>query len=206
MVLTEEIEFIRRACGELGQARLTAFSTAAVNRVLTVYQVYGEKHSDIRGHDRAHAALVAIVRLLRRQPGVTKERVERDVDAAVAVAEGDLALVRERPDFGVAEAVAAEAISAVLFALIGWRQSSVEDCFNAAMTALEVDSVWAEETAEDVVLWDELTSHYSLQVRDIGELSDGDESDELKRYRAITSRAEREAMLYMSRMEALFKA
>lgn len=203
MLSTEEIELVRRRCAELSEAELTAFSLAAVHRVLPGYQVYGEVHAEIRGPGSAHDALVAVSRLLRGQGSVTREKVMPKVDKALTDLESDLAKIAPGAVFGLAEAVAVEVATAVSLALKGWKDSSAEDQFQAAMGALEVDSVWAEGTADEVVSWDRLVAHHQQQVRDLEELRSVDRADASGTFRTIAYRAEREGMPYLNGMELL---
>ncbi|KOV90009.1 hypothetical protein ADL03_01110 [Nocardia sp. NRRL S-836] len=203
MLSTGEINVIRRGCSELDNSGLTAFTLAAVHRVLPVYQVYTEMNKTVRGHGPAHDALVAIARLLRRKGGLTPEKVKPVVDAALAGLESDLSKINRRAEPNLPEAVAVEVITAVTAALNGWKTSSFDERFQAAMSALEVDSLWAEETAGEVVPWERLTTQFQQQVRDLDELRSVDSATAADIYRTVSYRAEREGLPYLYGMEEL---
>lgn len=201
----DEIDVIKRMCGELDDTGLTAFSLAAVHRVLPVYQVYAEVNTATRGHGSAHDALVAIARLLRGEGDLTSEKVRPSVDVALADMESDLSRIQGRSEVDLPEAIAVEVVTAVWAALSGWKNSSVDERFQAAMGALEVDSVWAEGTAAEVVSWDRLVTQYQQQVRDLEELRSSDLATAAGTYRTVAYRSEREGMPYLDGMEELMK-
>ncbi|MCX2955425.1 hypothetical protein [Lentzea sp. NEAU-D7] len=205
MLSTSEIDVIRRGCGELDEAGLTAFSLAAVHRVLPVYQVYGEMVRAARGHGPAHDALVAIARLLRGEGGLTSEKVRPVVDAALAGLGSDLSRIHGQSKFDLPEALAVEVVTAVTAALNGWKNASVDERLQAATGALEVDSVWSEGTAGETVSWERLTIQYQQQVRDLEELRSIDPTTAASTCRTIAYRSEREGMPYLDGMEELMK-
>ncbi|MGZ3145274.1 hypothetical protein ACVDFE_25400 [Lentzea chajnantorensis] len=205
MLSTNEIDVIRRGCSELDETGLTVFSLAAVHRVLPVYQVYTEMNKTVRGHGPAHDALVAIARLLRREGGLTPEKVRPVVDAALAGLKSDLSKINRRAELNFPEAVTVEVIAAVTAALNGWKTSSFDECFQAVMGALEVDSLWAEETVDEVVSWERLATQFQQQVRDLDELRSVEPATAVNIYRTVSYRSEREGMPYLDGMEELAK-
>lgn len=189
----DRIGSIRKVCGELDVVGLTAFTVAAVHRVLPAYQVYGEVHADIRGHRAVHDALVAIPRLLRRQPGVTRPQVARAVDTALTGASRDLAVLRGRTPPGLAESMAAEVISAAVLVLNSWKSPSSEGCAQAVITALAVDDAWSGG----------VQVHYGQLLRDARELAAAGGPGSPDSYLALLSRAERESEVHLQRMKSL---
>jgi hypothetical protein len=202
---TGEIDVIRRGCDELDETGLTAFSLAAVHRVLPIYQVYSETHRAVKGHGLAHDALVAIARLLRGEGGLTFEKVRSVADAAMEGLESDLSKIHGRSEFGLPEAVTVEVVTAVTAALNGWKNSSADERFQSVMSALEVDSVWAEETAGETVSWDRLATQYQQQLRDLEALRSVDPANATGTYMTVAYRSEREGMPYLDGMEELMK-
>ncbi|GGP87524.1 hypothetical protein GCM10010185_71460 [Saccharothrix coeruleofusca] len=193
MLSVDRIGLIRKVCGELDVVSLTAFAVAAVHRVLPVYRIYGEVHPDIRGHEAAHDALAAIPQLPRRLPGVTRGRVARKVEIALAGASRDLGVVRWRTRPDVAESMVAEVISAVVLVLNSWKSPSVEGCCQAVVTALAVDAAWGDDSRV----------HYGQLLRDARELSRPEGFDLPDAYRALLFRAQQESAVHLQRMRSL---
>lgn len=193
MLSVDRIGSIRKACGELDVVALTAFAVAAVHRVLPAYRVYGEVHADVRGHRAVQDALVAIPRLLRRQPGVTRPRVARAVDTALTGASRDLAVVRGRTPPGPAESMAAEVISAAVLVLNSWKSPSAEGYAQAVITALAVDAAWARG----------MRVHCGQLLRDARELAVAGGPGSPDSCLALLVRAEQEGEVHLQRMTSL---
>jgi hypothetical protein len=205
MLSKDEIDRVGLLCAQLGPSRSVAFSLAAGHRTLPVYQVYAEQARGVHGYGATHDAMIGIWRVLRGRPGATAAAAASQAEVAVARATADCERIQESNDFGVAESLAVESISAALFALNSFLASSSDDCYSAAMSALEVDSVWAEADADrpdssGVVDWAILRRHYEQQTRDLEALLDAADSALTEVLREIQFRAESEGMYYLTRM------
>jgi hypothetical protein len=172
MLSKEEIDRVGLLCAQLALPRSVAFSLASAHRTLPVYQAYAERTRGLRGYGATHDAMIGIWRLLRMRPGATATEAASRAEAAAARARADFEKIQESSDFGVPESLAVESISAALCAFNGFLESSSGECRNAAVSALEVDSVLAEADADQpdssgVIDWAPLRRHYEQQVRDL---------------------------------------
>ena len=96
-----------------------------------------------------------------------------------------------------------------MIALRGFVDQSREVVLHAALGALEVDSVWAENEAdgpesEGVVHWDRLAAHHRQQVRDVDALTEVVEGNEGLVFREMYMRVGSEALTYVNVMRDLF--
>ncbi|MFJ4833602.1 hypothetical protein ACIP79_27375 [Streptomyces sp. NPDC088747] len=208
MLTKEEIGRIEAACGELALERVFVLSLAAAHRTLPVYQAYSEAHAGLKGYGLVHDGLVGAWRVLRARPGASAVELAPRLEAAIRSAESDLESINMIAEFGLAEALAVESISAANLALRAFLEESRSSAFNAVVGALEVDSVWAEGEAERSgsegdVSWDRVMTHYGQQVRDIDLLSGVDNSDQNRLFGDIAMCAEREGMPFLVQMRKL---
>lgn len=155
-----------------------------------------------------HAAAVGIWRVLRGKSGASWAELGPRIEAAIREGESDLDRINNREEFGLLESLASESISSAMFALNGCMNYSRSDLFNAAMSALEIDSIQAEEEVEregsvEVISWNGPRGHYRQQVRDLEELSSFDESDEIQIFDRIWNRVEFEGLPFMEKMRSL---
>jgi hypothetical protein len=212
MLSRDEISRVGSLCAQLGPSEYVAFSLASAHRTLPVYQAYAEQAHGLYGYGVTHDAVIGVWRLLRGRAGATAAGVGSQADIAIARATADREKIQELSDFGVPEALAVESISAALFALSAFRGSSSDYACKAAMSALEIDSVWAEADADrpdssGVVDWAPLRRHYEQQARDLEALSNVDDpgiSEAL--LGEIQFRAESEGLYYLNRMREAVSA
>jgi hypothetical protein len=207
MLTREEIGRIESACLEGDLTRILAFSLSSAHRTLPVYQVYAEVDSGLRGFGLIHDGFVGAWRVLRARPGASRDALAPRLEVAIRDGESDLETINSAENPGLAEALTVESISAATLALRAFLEGSRSGAFDAALGALEVDSVWAEAEAElpsadGVVSWEGLRRQYEQQLRDLTLLAPG-ESDEQLVFRDLATRAEREGMPYLVRMRGL---
>lgn len=208
MLSKHEIDRVGLLCAELGPSRAAAFALASAHRTLPVYQAYSERSRDLRGYGPTHDAMVGIWRVLRGRSGATVAAAASQAAMAVARATTDREKLQELGSFGLPESLAVEAISSAIFALNSFLESSLDDCRGSAMSALEIDSVWAEADADrpdssSVVDWAALRGHYEQQVRDLEALVGADDSGLADVLRDLQFRAESEGMHYLTRMREI---
>ncbi len=211
MLSRDEISRMGSLCAQLAPPRFVAFSLASAHRTLPVYQAYAEQARGLYGYGATHDAMVGVWRLLRGRVGATAAEAGSQADVAIARATADLEKIQKLNDFGVPEALVEESISAALFALRAFRGSSSDDSYRAAMSALEVDSVWAEADADrpdssGAVDWAPFRRHYEQQARDLEALSNADDSGISEALGEIQFRAESEGLYYLNRMREAVSA
>lgn len=208
MLTREQIGRIEAACGELTLERVIALSLSAAHRTLPVYQAYSEAHAELEGYGLIHDGLVGVWRVLRARPGASAVEIAPRVEAAIRSAESDLSSITAANEFGLAQSLVVESISATTLALRAYLEGSRSDAFNSIVGALEIESIWAEGEAdqsgvEGGVSWGRLMTHYGQQVRDIVLLSGVDAPDERSLFRDLAMRAEREGLPLLVRMREL---
>ncbi|CAM3742664.1 hypothetical protein KIPE111705_22795 [Kibdelosporangium persicum] len=208
MLADQEARRIREACDGMPPARVTALALAAAHRVLPVYQVYSEVRSFVRGYEEVHDAIIAAWRFLRRQDGATAEIATRRIGEAEAAATKDLARL-EAGDIDLPELLVMSTVEAVMSAFDAFVNESRSAAYDAVLSALDVDIVWAEGLADadpasgGIVQWANMMAQYRMQSQDIDELFARSESEEIDALDTVYFRAESQGLVYLMRMSEL---
>ncbi|XVS61710.1 hypothetical protein ACQPYE_25840 [Actinosynnema sp. CA-299493] len=199
----EESDVVKELCAALPVERRVVFVVAALNRVLPIYQVYDERYRGVQGHGAAWDALSGMVAIPLGRRGATPEKAEQKIAYALSSLLKDVDWLERRTESGVAEEMLQVVLEALLLVFENWRQIDGELCLQVANSVLEVDSVWAENRDDPVVVWTGLEDHFQHLIRDLRELAEARSENATAVYKLVNGRAGREAMPYLERAEGL---